>query len=116
MPEREDTSKQSGGNDVERLARQVAYLRKAVASLMILCLATSIGLNVYLGSAYSAARREAQVYRKQAEDEGDLRRLYTWLITDLRSLSRTDPTARGLLRKYQIPESPPSNATHAPPG
>jgi len=97
--------------DAEKLAVQVGHLKKAVVLLMGLCLVTSLSLNIYLQAAYRATTTAVDLYRRQADDQGELWRLYKRLIIDLRSLSRTDQAVKDLLVKYRIPDEAVSDTT-----
>jgi len=86
--------------DNDNLANQVESLRRVVILIVLVSLAVSASLNVYLVRQNVALSQDAAEYEKRLIGYTDNYQFLQRLVNDLRGLARTNEDVRNVLKNY----------------
>ena len=101
-PKKTATPEATGDGD-DTVGAQLAGLKKLVGVLMVVCLLTSAGLNVYLASEVALTRDELSSSQSSAEGCREAHQLFVRLVGELSQMGRTSPEVKNLLKKFWVP-------------
>ena len=102
----EDPSDELDTIDPEWLRAQVATLKKVALLLLVMCLITSVCVNVYVVTANASIRYAMKDYAALGERVRANDRFINRLVMDLRFLGKDHKPAHDLLIKYNLAAPP----------